>query len=195
MGDTPFRPISQFGIGVLSYFMIAKEVVLRTTRSDDRHSRFRDPLMIRISDATRIFQFETPQGPPADGTAVRLYLREEFAELDLAKALRQVIAAPIVHTSLIKSASGQDDELWEPGRIYDTDGKEIPALSAKHLGVDFHKTPGRVLVNGIPLNALGDLATRSPGLRSVTISLGRPQPPPAQRIPLPASICRPWRGA
>ncbi len=169
--DAPFRPISQFGIGVLSYFMIANEVVLHTTRSDDRHSRFSDPVLVRISDATGIFRFETPKGPPSDGTTVQLYLREEFADLDLAKALRQVIAAPVVSTVLASNASGQDEDQWEAGRLYGTDGKEIPASAAKHLGVYFHTGTGRVLVNGIPLNALGGSTTASPALRGLTISL------------------------
>jgi HSP90 family molecular chaperone len=106
--DAPFRPISQFGIGVLSYFMIAAEVVLWTIRSDDRESSRGDALEVRIANASGIFRIGRPLGKvlPNTGTTVRLYLRKEFADLDLAGALRQVIAAPLVRTRLkpLKSA-------------------------------------------------------------------------------------------
>ena len=38
--------------------------------------------------------------PPNGGTIVRLYLRPEFADLNLADTLSQIIAAPTVETTL-----------------------------------------------------------------------------------------------
>jgi len=171
--DAPFRPISQFGIGVLSYFMIAKEVVLWTIRSDDRGHSYGDPLEVRIADASSIFRIGRPAGRPLPnaGTTVRLYLRKEFAHLDLADALRQVIAAPLVRTKLT-AVPGKHEELrWIPGRLYQADGDELSAFAVKELGVYFHEGSGRVLVNGIPLNALGAPPRPSDALRGVTVSL------------------------
>jgi hypothetical protein len=68
---------SRFGIGVLSYFMLADEVAVWTRRFKSE-GRLSDALAVRISSASGLFRLE--DGPaevmPEGGTRVRLYLNK-----------------------------------------------------------------------------------------------------------------------
>jgi hypothetical protein len=172
-----FRPISQFGIGVLSYFMLAERVVIKTVRSDPS-GRLGDPLEVRVSSAAGLFRLSSQSlvNPPNGGTVVRLYLRPEFASLDLADVLGKIIAAPTVDTTLrLGPWPAPDDPRWEAGALY-ADARRVSALAVADLGIYFHEGSGRVLVNGIPL-VIGDSPGRPGNLRGVTVSLDRRSKP------------------
>ncbi|MFL5348924.1 MAG: hypothetical protein ACJ8AT_29345 [Hyalangium sp.] len=70
-------PNSQFGIGVLSYFMLADELQV-TTRRFRQDGRFGQLLDARISSASGLFRLTEQEGTdlPEGGTRVRLYLGE-----------------------------------------------------------------------------------------------------------------------
>jgi hypothetical protein len=183
-----FRPISQFGIGVLSYFMLAERVVIKTVRSDPS-GHLSDPLEVRVSSAAGLFRLAGQPliRPQHGGTIVRLYLRPKFANLDLAQVLGKIIAAPTVDTTLrLGSRPSPGDLHWAAGELYDN-GHVMTVLAAPDLGVYFHEGKGRALVNGIPLSAFGDSDgpvhgsntfrlggwSRSDALSGVTVSLDR----------------------
>jgi hypothetical protein len=67
-----FVPNSQFGIGVLSYFMLADELEVRT-RPFLRDGRLGDPLIARISSAAGLFRLRKSEDVET-GTTIRLYL-------------------------------------------------------------------------------------------------------------------------
>ena len=70
-------PNSQFGIGVLSYFMIADEIEVITCRLD-REGHPGKELSIRIPGGGTLFRVQ-PTGRTVDaGTRIRLYLREDW---------------------------------------------------------------------------------------------------------------------
>jgi hypothetical protein len=189
-----FRPISQFGIGVLSYFMIAERVVMWTVRSD-RNGRLGEPLEVRISGPAGLFRvIKTDIARPVNGgTIVRLYLRREFAELGLARssspkaplpqgdngisatraalasALRSIVAAPLVHTRFRDGDAEGRDLRWAPGRLYHPSVGPVSAFAAADLGVYFHDGPGRLLINGIPLQPF--TANVHADIEGVTLSL------------------------
>ena len=185
-----FRPISQFGIGVLSYFMLAERVVIKTVRSDPG-GHLRDPLEVRVSSAAGLFRLsgQPAVNPPNGGTIVRLYLRPEFADLNLADTLGKIIAAPSVDTTLrLRPEPSPGDPHWAAGGLY-VNGHPKPVFAAQDLGVYFHEGGGRVLVNGIPLSAFDDAADalarkvrmdssdNSEVLSGVTVSLDRRSKP------------------
>ncbi|MET7867039.1 caspase family protein [Micromonospora taraxaci] len=161
-GGAEFQPISQFGIGVLSYFMIADELEVRTTRVD-RRLGLQTPIRVRIRGGSDLFQISDggQVEPTGGGSVVRLFLNPEFQEFDLAEALNWTVRAPTIPVLF-------EDRVWHPGRLYDQDGDEVtPCFRAPDLAVFFHEGPGEILVNGIPLNK-----TPTVRMQGCTVSLG-----------------------
>ena len=149
-GGPEFQPISQFGIGVLSYFMIADELEIRTTRVD-RRLGLQAPIRVRIRGGSDLFQISDggPVEPTGGGTVVRLFLSPESQEFDLAAALNRIIRAPTIPVLF-------EDQRWHAGRLYDRKGYAVaPCFSLPELGVFFHENEGELLVNGIPLDDPG----------------------------------------
>ncbi len=71
-----FVPNSQFGIGVLSYFMLADEVRVETRRYNRDGTPDNNALIVSISSASGLFRLEdgAKECMPGGGTKVRLYL-------------------------------------------------------------------------------------------------------------------------
>ncbi|MGW0218004.1 caspase family protein [Micromonospora chokoriensis] len=162
-GGVEFQPISQFGIGVLSYFMIADELEVRTTRVD-RRLRLKAPIRVRIRGGSDLFQISDSGQvePTGGGTVVRLFLIPEFQDFDLAEALSRIVRAPTIPVLF-------EDRVWRADRLYDRNGREVsPCFEAPDLAVFFHEGQGEILVNGIPTD---DAQSRR--LPGCTVSLGR----------------------
>lgn len=75
-------PISRFGIGILSCFMLADQVVVKTCPCDaDRNwnipeqHRIRKPYEVRITGAGSLFWLREWDNPPGPGTEITLYLK------------------------------------------------------------------------------------------------------------------------
>ncbi|MDG4793927.1 caspase family protein [Micromonospora sp. WMMD1082] len=144
-GGPEFQPISQFGIGVLSYFMIADELEIRTARVDRRRG-LQPSIRVRIRGGSDLFQIS--DGGQVEltggGTIVRLFLSPQAQEFDLAAALNRTVRAPTIPTLF-------EDRQWHANRLYEEDGREVKrCFSAPDLGVFFHEGHGELLVNGIP---------------------------------------------
>ena len=104
-------PNSQFGIGVLSYFMIADEIEMTTCRLD-REGRSGKELSIRIPGGSTLFRVQ-PTGRMADaGTRVRLYLREDWK-----KSCCDILEALLFVAEFETEAADERRSLtWQPGR-------------------------------------------------------------------------------
>jgi hypothetical protein len=122
--DPPIElhPNSQFGIGVLSYFMLADEVRVWTRRFE-ADGRLGAPLAVRISSGSGLFRFEPAReesGPDA-GTRVRLYLQSERFRARYQE--RNVSCSHILRTLLwvaeIPTSVEEDGErtTWSPGAL------------------------------------------------------------------------------
>ncbi|GAB3855362.1 hypothetical protein ACFPIJ_59835 [Dactylosporangium cerinum] len=165
-GEHEFRPISQFGIGVLSYFMIAETIELWTTRTA-RDGHTQQSLHVKIHGSGALFHV-TPlqQRNPQDGTVLRLHLKPQFHELNALVVLVDIIRAPLVETRL---HTADDVQHWRSGLLYDGRGYEVtPCLAFPELGVYFHEGQGWVLANGIPVG-FGESSNDAPD--GVTVSL------------------------
>lgn len=151
-GEPDFQPISQFGIGVLSYFMIAENLELWTTRTD-RRLRLGTPLHVRVHSGGGLFQVKAEENvvPPNGGTLVRLRLRPDMKGFDTRKALQAVVRAPTIPVTFQDLTDGTRDQTWVAGRLYDEFGAGVePCLARPEHRVFFHRGPGEILVNGIP---------------------------------------------
>ncbi|MDH6569550.1 hypothetical protein M2160_004571 [Streptomyces sp. SAI-117] len=107
------HPNSRFGIGVLSYFMLADEIVVQTCRMgrDGRPGRL---LQVTIAGPGNFFRVED-LGPGDDsGTRVRLLLSKERRSVSCVNALEEVLWVAPYRTSATHGARSRE---WLPGEL------------------------------------------------------------------------------
>ncbi|PAZ13344.1 hypothetical protein CLM62_25995 [Streptomyces sp. SA15] len=107
------HPNSRFGIGVLSYFMLADEIVVRTCRMgrDGRPGRL---LQVTIAGPGNFFRVED-MGPAKDaGTTVELLLSQERRFVSCVSALERVLWIAPYRTSATHGARLRE---WVPGEL------------------------------------------------------------------------------
>ncbi|GAA0224565.1 hypothetical protein GCM10009539_07140 [Cryptosporangium japonicum] len=117
VADPPveFRPISRFGIGVLSYFMLADEITVSTRRFNPDGS-FGEPLVITITGPGQLFRFEKGAPSQQAGTTVRLYLAERPGEAPISCV--DVLQGILWIAEFTTSASDASSQLrWTPGEL------------------------------------------------------------------------------
>ncbi|MFE9424031.1 hypothetical protein ACFYNO_13825 [Kitasatospora sp. NPDC006697] len=86
-------PNSRFGIGVLSYFMLADEIRVTTCRTHRRPDRELGPVLrATIAGPGHLFRIEYPEEPATPHTAVRLYLREGVLTRSCVDVLQDLVA-------------------------------------------------------------------------------------------------------
>ncbi|WFE33087.1 caspase family protein [Micromonospora sp. WMMD975] len=108
-----FFPNSRFGVGVLSYFMLADEITVETCRFG-QEGRPGSRLRVSIAGPGNLFRIrDTGPGPEA-GTRVRLYLRKDTEKLSSADFLRRFLWVAEFRTTVT-----HDDKVavWEPRRL------------------------------------------------------------------------------
>ncbi|CUU60663.1 TIR domain-containing protein [Parafrankia irregularis] len=110
-----FYPNSRFGVGVLSYFMIADEIRVETCRlgPDGRPGEL---LRVTIAGPGNLFRIE-PLGPGRDsGTSVRLYLSRdpERPPISCVDILRRILWVAEFETH---AAEGAALEHWPAGQL------------------------------------------------------------------------------
>ena len=113
--DPPVRlyPNSRFGIGVLSYFMLADEITVDTCRLG-RDGRPGDALRVSIAGPGNLFRIRN-LGPGTDaGTTVRLHLRSEGQLPDCVETLRGLLWVADFHTEAV---NGTAQLTWRPGEL------------------------------------------------------------------------------
>jgi len=110
-----FYPNSRFGVGVLSYFMIADEIRVETCRLglDGRPGEL---LRVTIAGPGNLFRIE-PMGPGREsGTTVRLYLSRDpkRPSISCVDILRRILWAAEFDTH---AAEGAAVEYWPAGKL------------------------------------------------------------------------------
>ncbi|MFF8830536.1 hypothetical protein [Streptomyces sp. NPDC015131] len=111
----PFQENSRFGIGVLSYFMLADEieVITRKFKPDGTEG---DALRVTIAGPDHLFQVMPYERDidflgEACGTRVRWWLRDDLPDFSCVHALRSVLGVAQFRTT---ASDGSDHDVWEP---------------------------------------------------------------------------------
>ncbi|MBB4714346.1 hypothetical protein BJ965_004228 [Streptomyces luteogriseus] len=106
-------PNSRFGIGVLSYFMLADEIVVRTCRMgrDGRPGRL---LQVTIAGPGNLFRVEDLGEGIEPGTAVRLLLSRQGKHVSCVDALQRLLWVAPYRTSAVH---GSREHSWMPGEL------------------------------------------------------------------------------
>ncbi|MEU4487420.1 caspase family protein [Streptomyces purpurascens] len=106
-------PNSRFGIGVLSYFMLADEIVVRTCRMgrDGRPGRL---LQVTIAGPGNLFRVEDLGEGTEPGTTVRLLLSRQGKHVSCVDALQRLLWVAPYRTSAVHGSRGHE---WVPGEL------------------------------------------------------------------------------
>ena len=134
--DPPIRlyPNSQFGVGVLSYFMLADEIELETCRLSQEgipEERFQ----IRIPGSSGLFRAQRLGTGQAAGTKVRLYLNRTHHRgkiISCIETLRRLLWVAEFKTEVYQFGR---QEFWKPGELRHPDLPQSYCLNTKHPDV------------------------------------------------------------
>ncbi|MFI5722900.1 wHTH domain-containing protein [Streptomyces cyaneofuscatus] len=180
-------PNSRFGIGVLSYFMLADELTVTTCRMG-LDGRPGPVLEASIHGAGHLFRIaKTAEQGTEPGTRIRLYLREtptaeeRWSSIDVLDQLLGIAEFP----TLVRD--GGRHKAWEVGRLHSREqpSRERFGLNAHGDQVDWSEAPpgvqvtwtehgGGLLVDGLvvqPTHRKGVLSSSQSGLTGVVVNL------------------------
>jgi hypothetical protein len=165
---------SRFGIGALSYFMLASAVTLTTTRLR-RDGTLGHTYRVRISSPETYFRIEDLGPGTAPGTTVRLHLRGD-ARLSVAETLRGAVAVA-AYSLVVRDALTGAEHAWEPGEL----GGDLARQARRPVG---SRVPvwwsegwyaGRMLADGLLVENQGRGTTAGTG--AVVLDLTGPHAP------------------
>ena len=164
-------PNSRFGIGVVSYFMLADEIEVTTHRME-RDGSLREPEYTVVIPGPGHF-FRIKESPAAQatgpGTCVRLYLRDGENAPSCVRELRRFLG---VADFPVTAEHGDQKESWEPGRL-----EPRQSLPPEQNGINAH---GRLALDQEPPCDLVRVRRRPAGrrpageLREAEGSVGQP---------------------
>ncbi|MGW7443924.1 HD domain-containing protein [Kitasatospora sp. NPDC054795] len=179
-------PNSRFGIGVLSYFMLADEINVTTCRLD-ASGQLGPQLEVSIYGPSHLFRIaERSERGSAPGTTVRLYLRDdiELAESwSCVDVLKRLLAIAEFATSAVH---GEREAEWRPGtlRTAGESSEEEFGFQASGAVVPWEHAPdgaqvtwceygGALLVDGLFVrpSASGEFVRPSRGLAGAVVNL------------------------
>ena len=152
--DPPVQlfPNSRFGIGVLSYFMLADEITVDTCRLA-RDGQPGQRLRVSIAGPGSLFRIQALGPGTESGTTVRLHLRN--TAVSCVDTLRGVLWVADFHTEAVDSAHRQ---VWPPGELSDAVGprraanKAVPGagvVADAEAGVWWCTGDGAILADGL----------------------------------------------
>ncbi|MFR0356059.1 wHTH domain-containing protein [Streptomyces sediminimaris] len=148
------QPYSRFGIGVLSYFMIADEVTLVTREVYPDGRIARQALVVDISSSSGLFRirvYDDEDDPMREGgTRVRLMLSEPERDEELVSAL-EVLSHQVrlSEYELILHEDAGEPEVRSAGKLlHPADADAVPPLDARGP-VWWVSGQGSVLADGI----------------------------------------------
>ncbi|MFD6150915.1 ATP-binding protein [Streptomyces sp. NPDC060243] len=193
--DPPVRlyPNSRFGIGVLSYFMLAEEIRVTTCRMSPEGVPG-PVLRASVCGPEHLFRIVREADRGAPGTKVRLYLREGVVaeEWSCVNVLKRVLGVAEFGTV---AGDGTLWATWEAGRLQTRDieyrFRESPGINASGWSLAWTCEPegaqvfwcqegGGLLVDGLvvsPLHPSGVLARTDAGLAGAVVNLRGPDAP------------------
>ncbi|MFF3328844.1 hypothetical protein ACFYWX_04665 [Streptomyces sp. NPDC002888] len=136
------HPNSRFGIGVLSYFMLADEVRVTTCHMDAVENRLRE-ITVLISGPGHYFRVRPTGSPGTIGTTVRLYLRDGDEAPSCVRELRRFLGIAEFATT---AEHGRQTVVWEPGvlRPREAPGLRPDGFQAHGHMVSWPAAPGGV---------------------------------------------------
>ncbi|MEU8542389.1 hypothetical protein AB0C52_20785 [Streptomyces sp. NPDC048717] len=177
-------PNSRFGIGVLSYFMLADELTVTTCRMDPT-GRPGPVLEVSIHGPGHLFRIvERASRGEECGTTVRLRLREPAADWSCVDVLERVLGVAEFDTVAVY---GDRHANWPAGQVqvrkqpererfgFDAHGARAVWTDAPHgVQVTWTEHGGALLVDGLvvqPSVRAGILSTSDAGLSGVVVNL------------------------
>nr|WP_268744356.1 caspase family protein [Streptomyces argyrophyllae] len=110
----PFHPNSRFGVGVLSYFMLADEIRVTTSRLGN-DMRTGERLVVHIDGPGALFRIRSDRAMLRSGTKVRLYLRRPDDDISCGEVLRRQLW--VSDFSVRVEEDGKEPLRWEPGKL------------------------------------------------------------------------------
>ncbi|SDY29711.1 hypothetical protein SAMN05421504_10574 [Amycolatopsis xylanica] len=150
-----FYPNSRFGIGVLSYFMLADEITVTTCRMDSEGGTPGPELQATISGPGHLFHIKKIAEHGTPGTQVRLYLQDTTKPPSCVRVLDRLLGIADFTTT---ARHGDDHLEWEPGVLHSREsqhwekgglnahGTLIPAIDGQ---VVWCERGGALLVDGL----------------------------------------------
>ncbi|NET61267.1 MAG: hypothetical protein F6K47_35615, partial [Symploca sp. SIO2E6] len=152
--DPPIKlyPNSQFGVGVLSYFMLADEIEVETCRLDHQ-GKPGEKLLVRIPGSSGLFRVQ-PLGIGSDsGTRIRLYLNRTHHEgqrISCIEILRQLLWIAEFPTEV---RQGARREIWEVNQLKHPELPPHRCLPAGDnlwwVADEYHINEGCILSDGL----------------------------------------------
>lgn len=135
-------PNSRFGIGVLSYFMIADEIEVTTCRLD-RDGNPLSRIEVSIPGSGSLFRIQTLPGDHDAGTRVRLYLRADWQ----GSCKRELES--FLHLAEFKTEAreGTQSTVWQPSTPRDI--ANYQRTDSPDLWWKSTINPGQVVADGI----------------------------------------------
>src|SRR5258707_7555423 len=147
-------PNSRFGIGVLSYFMLADELTVETCRMG-RDGRAGERLRVSIAGPGSLFRIQDLGPGDESGTTVRLHLREGVT-VGSVEELRKLLWVAEFTTD---ATDGVQTQHWAPGTLSesatavddedDDEGVGQVVVAAEGSRVWWCKGNGALLADGL----------------------------------------------
>ena len=149
-------PNSQFGVGVLSYFMLADEIEIDTCRLD-RKGFPGERLRVRIPGSSGLFRIQKFGKGVSSGTKIRIYLNRKNHKGEPISCLNTLNRLLWVAEYKTVINQGGRHEVWKPGQIKNPKLKEYQYLEVENPQLwwisnskKFHlERVGCILVDGI----------------------------------------------
>jgi hypothetical protein len=109
-----FHPNSRFGVGVLSYFMLADEIRVSTVRLS-RKMTAGERLVVHIDGPGALFRIQSAGPAVRAGTAVRLYLRDPAEKISCGEVLRGQLWVSDFDVTVREE--GKEELRWRAGEL------------------------------------------------------------------------------
>jgi hypothetical protein len=148
--DPPIRlyPNSQFGVGVLSYFMLTDEIEVETCRLDHQGKPTRQ-LQVRIPGSSGLFRMQDLGKGRDSGTRIRLYLNRTHYQnkpISCLEILKRLLWVADYKTE-VKEFDQQ--EFWESGQLRHPELSDEFYINANHPNLWWITEKGGILSDGL----------------------------------------------
>ena len=127
-------PNSQFGVGVLSYFMLADELEVETCRLD-RNGRPSQRLQVHIPGSSGLFRVQKLEAGNQSGTRIRLYLNRTHHKgklISCIETLRKLLWVAEFKTEVFQFGR---HEVWQPNQLKHPEYPEIYCLNIENTNI------------------------------------------------------------